>query len=73
VNRIDWTQRADSTASFAITWDTEGGPVDVRANAMVTLDVQPEAFEIDITVVAIHGDSVVAKRSWTRSIARQLA
>lgn len=73
VDRNDWSQRAESAASFVVDWLVDEGPIQVRAESSVRLIVTADRFDVDITVTASEGATVVGKRQWTRSIARRLA
>jgi uncharacterized protein len=68
IDRQQWTQTASSSATFQIAWPQ----ATVRAATTVDFTADAERFEVTVSVEATEGDTMVAKRTWARSIPRRL-
>jgi putative CocE/NonD family hydrolase len=86
--REEWLARIERAEPWLLRWLTEQTDSEYRRHGSLRPDYArvevptmivagwadaPKNFDIEITVTAWEGEIVVAKRAWTRSIARHLA
>ena len=68
VDRRSWAQTASSAASFEINWPE----ATVRTATTVELTADGDRFDAVVTVEAAEGDTLLASRTWKRSVRRAL-
>ena len=68
VNTETFAQRADATSSYTLAWPE----VTVCSEVRMGLRVSVEAFDVDLELDCREGQDLVAQRSWSRRIPRDL-
>jgi uncharacterized protein len=68
VDTVTFAQQAEGRTTFTLAWPD----VSVTTEVRMVMDVTTDDFVVDLELDCLEGETVVAQRSWSRRIPRQL-